>query len=88
MPLRDQALSALHQLEAKPPQLSHPSSHPGGKEMEMAHFILRWIRPLERFVVCAARNRGGNGPPLIILWPYFPTKHFHPRITRDSFPIM
>jgi hypothetical protein len=39
-PLRDQALAALGQLEAKPPQLSHPSSHPGGKEIETAHFIL------------------------------------------------
>jgi hypothetical protein len=39
-PLRDQALAALRQLEAKPPQLSHPSSHPGGKELETAHFIL------------------------------------------------
>jgi hypothetical protein len=38
--LRDQALAALRQLEAKPPQLSHPSSHPGGKELETAHFIL------------------------------------------------
>ncbi len=39
-PLRDQALAAVRQLEAKPPQLSHPSSHPGGKEIETAHFIL------------------------------------------------
>ncbi len=39
-PLRDQALASLRQLEAKPPQLSHPSSHPGGKEVETAHFIL------------------------------------------------
>ena len=39
-PLRDQALASVRQLEAKPPQLSHPSSHPGGKELETAHFIL------------------------------------------------
>jgi hypothetical protein len=39
-PLRDQALASLRQLEAKPPQLSHPSSHPGGKEVETAHFVL------------------------------------------------
>jgi Domain of unknown function (DUF5054) len=38
--LRDQGLSALQQLEAKPPQLSHPSRYPGGKELETAHFIL------------------------------------------------
>jgi hypothetical protein len=39
-PLRDQALAAVRELDAKPPQLSHPSSHPGGKEVETAHFIL------------------------------------------------
>ncbi len=39
-PLRNQALASVRQLEAKPPQLSHPSSHPGGKEVETAHFIL------------------------------------------------
>jgi hypothetical protein len=39
-PLRDQALASLRQLEAKPPQLSHPSSPPGGKEVETAHFVL------------------------------------------------
>ncbi len=39
-PLRDQALASVRQLEAKAPQLSHPSSHPGGKEVETAHFIL------------------------------------------------
>jgi hypothetical protein len=39
-PLRDQAMDAVHQLEAKPPQLLHPTSHPGGKEIETAHFIL------------------------------------------------
>jgi hypothetical protein len=39
-PLRDQALTALSQLEAKLPQLPHPSSHPGGKEVETAHFVL------------------------------------------------
>jgi hypothetical protein len=36
-PLRDQALASVHQLEAEPPQLSHPSS---GKELETPHFIL------------------------------------------------
>jgi len=39
-PMQDQALAALRQLEAKPPQLSHPSSHPGGKELETTHFVL------------------------------------------------
>jgi Domain of unknown function (DUF5054) len=39
-PLRDRALASLRQLEAKAPQLSHPSSHPGGKELETAHYIL------------------------------------------------
>jgi hypothetical protein len=39
-PLRDQALASVRRLEAKPPQLSHPSSHPGGKEVETAHFVL------------------------------------------------
>ena len=39
-PLRDQALAAVHQLEAKEPQLSQPSSYPGGKEIETAHFIV------------------------------------------------
>jgi len=36
-PLRDQALASVHQLDAKPPQLSHPSL---GKEVETPHFIL------------------------------------------------
>jgi Domain of unknown function (DUF5054) len=39
-PLRDQAQSAVHQLEATEPRLSNPSSHPGGKEWETAHFVL------------------------------------------------
>ncbi len=38
-PLREQAVAALSQLEAKPPQLSHPSTHQG-KELETAHFVL------------------------------------------------
>jgi hypothetical protein len=39
-PLRDQALAAVQQLDAKPPQLLHPSSHPAGKEIDTPHFIL------------------------------------------------
>jgi Domain of unknown function (DUF5054) len=39
-PLRDQARTAVHQLEATEPQLTNPSSHPGGKEWETAHFVL------------------------------------------------
>jgi hypothetical protein len=39
-PLRDQAQSAVHQLEASEPRLTNPSSHPGGKEWETKHFVL------------------------------------------------
>ena len=39
-PLRDQALASVRQLQAKAPQLSHPSSQPGSKELETAHFIV------------------------------------------------
>jgi Domain of unknown function (DUF5054) len=40
IPLREQAQAALRELEAKEPQLSHPSSHPGGREIETPHFIV------------------------------------------------
>jgi len=39
-PLRDQARTAVHQLEAAEPKLANPSSHQGGKEWETAHFVL------------------------------------------------
>jgi hypothetical protein len=39
-PLRDQAQSAVHQLEASEPRLTNPSSHPDGKEWETKHFVL------------------------------------------------
>jgi hypothetical protein len=39
-PLRDQAQTAVHQLEATEPRLTNPSSHPGGKEWETKHFVL------------------------------------------------
>jgi Domain of unknown function (DUF5054) len=38
--LRDQALSAVHELEAQEPKLSQPPTHPAGKEIETPHFIL------------------------------------------------
>jgi hypothetical protein len=38
--LRDQALSAIHALEAQEPKLSQPSPHAAGKEIETPHFIL------------------------------------------------
>jgi Domain of unknown function (DUF5054) len=40
VPLRDQARTAVQQLEATEPHLSNPSSHSGGKEWETAHFVL------------------------------------------------
>jgi Domain of unknown function (DUF5054) len=39
-PLRDEALAAVRQLEANPPQLLHPSTHPAGKEIETPHFVV------------------------------------------------
>ena len=39
-PLRDQARTAVQQLEATEPRLTNPSSHPGGKEWETEHFVL------------------------------------------------
>jgi Domain of unknown function (DUF5054) len=39
-PLRDQAQSAVHQLEAAEPRLTNPSTHPGAKEWETKHFVL------------------------------------------------
>jgi hypothetical protein len=39
-PLRDQAQSAVRQLEATEPRLTNPSSHPAGKEWETAHFVV------------------------------------------------
>ena len=39
-PLRDQAQTAIHELEASEPRLTNPSSHPGGKEWETEHFVL------------------------------------------------
>ncbi len=39
-PLRDQARTAVQQLEATEPRLTNPSSHPGGKEWETEHFAL------------------------------------------------
>ena len=39
-PLRDQAQTAVQQLEATKPRLTNPSSHPVGKDWETEHFIL------------------------------------------------
>ena len=38
--LRDQALTAVRQLEVAEPKLSHPSSFAAGRELETPHFIL------------------------------------------------
>jgi Domain of unknown function (DUF5054) len=38
--LRDQAQTAIHELEATEPRLTNPSSHPGGKDWETKHFVL------------------------------------------------
>jgi hypothetical protein len=54
-PLRAEALDALGHLEAKPPQLSHPSSLPPGKEMETAHFIVA-LDP-GTGAICRLRNK-------------------------------
>jgi len=40
VPLRDQAQTAIHELEATEPRLPNPSSHPGGKDWETKHFVL------------------------------------------------
>jgi hypothetical protein len=40
VPLRDQAQTAIHELEATEPRLANPSSHPGGKDWETEHFVL------------------------------------------------
>jgi hypothetical protein len=39
-PLREQAQTALRNLEAVPPRLEHSSPHPTGSEIETAHFIV------------------------------------------------
>jgi Domain of unknown function (DUF5054) len=39
-PLRDQAQNAVHQLEAKLPQLARPAIYEGGKPWETPHFVL------------------------------------------------
>lgn len=39
-PLREQAQTAVRNLEASPPRLAHPNPHPAGSEIETAHFIL------------------------------------------------
>jgi hypothetical protein len=40
VPLRDQAQTAIHELEATEPRLANPSSHPRGKDWETEHFVL------------------------------------------------
>ena len=39
-PLREQAQTAVHRLEAVPPKLAHPKPHPAGSEIATRHFIL------------------------------------------------
>jgi hypothetical protein len=39
-PLREQAQTALRNLDAVPPRLAHPISYPVGKDIETAHFIV------------------------------------------------
>src|SRR5712692_8024376 len=39
-PLREQAQTAVRNLEAVAPQLAHPSPHPAGSEIETPHFIV------------------------------------------------
>ena len=39
-PLREQAQTAVRNLEAVPPRLAHPSPHPAGSEIETPHFIV------------------------------------------------
>jgi hypothetical protein len=39
-PLREQAQTATHRLEAAEPRLTNPSSLPAGKEWETAHFVV------------------------------------------------
>src|SRR5713226_479035 len=39
-PLREQAETAVRNLEAVPPRLAYPSPHPAGSEIETAHFIV------------------------------------------------
>jgi hypothetical protein len=55
IPLRAQAQAALRELEAKQPQLSHPSSHPGGKGIETPHFIVA-LDP-ETGAICRLRSQ-------------------------------
>jgi hypothetical protein len=40
-PMHDQAVTAVRNLEALEPRVPHVSPHPGGKEIETAHFIVR-----------------------------------------------
>ena len=55
-PLRDQALDRGAELEAKPPQLSHPSSHPGGKEIGRRRTSSsRWIP--DTGAICRLRSK-------------------------------
>jgi hypothetical protein len=39
-PLREQAETAVKNLEAVEPKLAHPNSHPAGEEIETPHFII------------------------------------------------
>jgi len=39
-PLREQAQTAIRELEAVPPKLAHPRSYPAGREIETAHFVV------------------------------------------------
>ena len=39
-PLREQAQAAVRNLEAIPPQLTHPNSHPAESEIETPHFMV------------------------------------------------
>ncbi len=39
-PLREQAMTAVRNLEAVPPRPVHPNPHPAGSEIETPHFIV------------------------------------------------
>ena len=40
VPLREQAQTAIRELEAAPPKLAHPRAYPAGREIETAHFVV------------------------------------------------